>query len=83
MSDAETGLLRRFWEYLLSFGTHPDESSEHRGRRRIVVGALWGAVLYVLLSVFSLPLILDAPLVNAVQVGAGVLFLSTLLLLRW
>ncbi len=33
--------LKRFWEYLLSFGAYPEESVEQRGKRRILIGAFW------------------------------------------
>lgn len=40
------------WEFLLSFGAHPDETDERRGQRRIFVGALWYSLPFI--AVFSL-----------------------------
>ena len=82
MSESKIGSTRRLWEHLLSYGSHPGESVEHRGRRRILVGALWAALPYIVLLVFVVGLIEHAPLVNAVQIGTGAVFLASLVLLR-
>jgi hypothetical protein len=37
--------LRRLTEWLLSFGAYPGESDTRRGKRRILVGAIWLASL--------------------------------------
>lgn len=82
MSESKDGLARRFWEYLLSYGSHPDESVEQRGRRRILVGALWAALPYIVLLVLVVEFTEPAPLVNAVQIGTGAVFVASLVLLR-
>jgi adenylate cyclase len=47
------------WGFLLSFGSHPDEENDRRGRRRIFVGALW----------FSLPFLMVFSIAGAVREG--------------
>ena len=68
----------RALEYLLSYGAYPGEASNQRGKRRIIVGALW----------FSLPPILLSALAEegagliASGLGQTVVHLGALLLMR-
>ncbi|NND02592.1 MAG: adenylate/guanylate cyclase domain-containing protein [Acidimicrobiia bacterium] len=45
-----TSRLRRFVDYLLSFGSYEGESPDQKGRRRIIVGALWVSILPIALA---------------------------------
>ena len=52
-ADVAFSRLRRVLEYLLSFGAYPGEPGTQRGKRRIMVGAIWLASLGTLPYIFA------------------------------
>jgi guanylate cyclase len=78
MSDSKSRRLPRLSEKLLSFGEYPGEGAEDRGRRRIMVGAVWFSLPFVTLAGLDGP----ADWVRVLDFGKAFLHLGGLLVLR-